>query len=133
MATAPDITTPDHIYSIPGDPRVENFRNDPPLVVMEWTDELRRPKSTRDDVDITGYTAEELRTHQEKYDAWMETLRGHLTAARYVVICGWNPNETITWDVRSISKFKGSMDQKVEYQGMFNVICDYYSFQAFFV
>jgi hypothetical protein len=117
MARAPDVTFPNDIRSVPGDPRVASFEQDPILVVMEWTDDLRGPISTRD-ASLYGYTAEEIQKHKIRYEAWYQELENHLAAGRYVIIRGWNPDNETTWDENSISRFKGPMNQVIEYQGM---------------
>ena|ERR1700677_1829608 len=117
MAACPDVTIPDDIRSTPGDDRVSRFNEDPLLVVVEWTDDLKGPQSTRVDADIGGYTQQEIEEHRTKYDAWMGIVYEHLAAGRLVVVRGWNPEATTIWDSHSISKFKGSMDQLIEYQG----------------
>jgi len=109
MAQAPDITFPDDIRSIPGDPRVASFEQDPILVVMEWTDDLRGPTSTGDS-SLYGYTAEEIQKHTKLYEAWYQELENHMAAGRYVIICGWEPDSKTTWDEDSISRFKGPMN-----------------------
>jgi hypothetical protein len=118
MSQAPDVTIPEQISAIPGDPRVNSFIKDPTLVIMEWTDELKGPESNSPDVDITGYSKEEEEAHQMKYNLWMAELERNLAAGRTVVVRGWHPNSKITWVADSIAKFKGSMDQKIEYQGI---------------
>jgi hypothetical protein len=117
MAAAPDVTTPDDICSSPGDPRVDSFHRDPTVVVMEWTEDVKGPQSLREDVDLTGYSPEEIRSHTIRYNAWMKDLQKHLSDGRYVVVRGWKPDATTTWDVNSISRFKGAMEQSVEFQG----------------
>jgi hypothetical protein len=116
MSRAPDITLPDDIRSEPNDPRVDSFHNDPVLVVMQWTDELKGPMSTGDE-DLVGYTPDAVETHNRLYKAWLDTLLGHISCGRYVAVRGWRPNATISWDVSSVSKFKGSTNQQIQYQG----------------
>jgi hypothetical protein len=117
MSQALDVTIPEHICAIPGDPRVDSFIKNPVLVRMEWTDELKGPRSNRPDVDLTGYNKEEEEAHKIKYSAWMDELQGHMAAGRNVVVGGWRPDLRTTWDIDSIAKYKGSTRQMIEYQG----------------
>jgi hypothetical protein len=122
MASAPDVTNPEDIRATPGDKRLESFNADPVVVVVHWTDDLQSPQSTRSDFEVTGFNQTEIDTHREKYEAWLQVIETHLAAGRIVVVRGWKPNATTTWDVASISKFKGSMSQLVEYQGTSGVV-----------
>jgi hypothetical protein len=116
MSRAPDITLPDDIRSEPTDPRVKSFHDDPVLIVMQWTDELRGPISTGDE-DLVGYTPEAIEAHNSRYKTWLDTLLGHIACGRYVAVRGWRPDATTSWDVPSVSKFKGSVTQQIQYQG----------------
>jgi hypothetical protein len=119
MADAPDISTPDTIRGKTDDPRVQNFIDDPVLVVVHWTDDLRAPTRTvpNRDYDLEGHLPSEIAEHQTKLDEFIATIDTNLAQGRYVVVRGWTPECTTTWDIRSIEKFKGSMNQLVEYQG----------------
>jgi len=116
MSRAPDITLPADIRSEPADPRVNSFHNDPVLIVMEWTDELKGPISTGDE-DLVGHAPEKIETHNRLYKAWLNDMQGHMSCGRSVAVRGWRPNTTTSWDVSSVSKLKGSTDQQIQYQG----------------
>jgi hypothetical protein len=119
MSEAPDVTDPDEILSSPGDPRVARFEKDPAVVVMEWTPDLRGPRPSSSDDDLLGHPGEAIAEHTAKYSEWLGEIQKHLGDARYVIVRGWLPDATTNWDVASIAKFKGAMDQKIQIQGMF--------------
>jgi hypothetical protein len=116
MAAAPDITIPDDIRSAPGDPRVQTFQTDPVLIVMDWPDELKGCPSDSD-ADLFGLTEKQKAVARDCYAAWINQVNMHLAAGRYVAVRGWEPDCKTYWDVSSIARFKGSMDQKIQYQG----------------
>jgi hypothetical protein len=58
--------------------------------------------------------------HVAKYSEWLDQLQRHLAAAQYVIVRNWFPNAQTNWDVGSIAKYKGCMDQVIQIQGMFN-------------
>ncbi|KIM72795.1 hypothetical protein PILCRDRAFT_93306 [Piloderma croceum F 1598] len=116
MSQAPDVTDPDQIRSSPGDARVDRFEKDPAVVVMEWTPDLRGPQPSSSDDDLLGYNSEAVVKHVAKYSEWLNQLQRHLAAARYVIVRNWIPNARTNWDVGSIGKFKGCMDQVVQVQ-----------------
>jgi hypothetical protein len=122
MSQAPDVTDPTCIHSIPNDPRVDRFKNDPAVVVMHWTPDLRGPQSCNADDDLLGHSKEAVAEHLHKYTAWLEKLQRHLAAARYVIVRGWFPDAETTWDVGSISRLKGDMNQHIEFQGIFTFL-----------
>jgi len=120
MSQAPDVTDPDQILGSTGDPRVDRFEKDPTVVVMEWTADLQGPQPSSSNDDLLGYTREAVAEHIGKYSKWLHELQMHLAAARYVIVRNWFPNAKANWDVGSIAKFKGSMEQKIQFQGMFH-------------
>jgi hypothetical protein len=122
MSQAPDVTDPTRILSIPEDPRVGRFDNDPAVVVMHWTPDLWGPQPSSVDDDLLGYSKEAVAEHLHKYTTWLNELQRHLAAARYVIVRHWCPNAETTWDVGSISRFKGDMNQHIEFQGMFTFL-----------
>jgi hypothetical protein len=121
MSKAPDVTDPDDIRGLPDDPQVDQFKNDPVLVVMHWTPDLKGPQSLNADDDLLGHPKEAVAEHYRKYTAWLDELNWHLSSGRYVVVRDWFPDAQTTWDIGSISKFKGDMHQKVQFQGMFDL------------
>jgi len=120
MSEAPDVTNPDEILCSPGNLWVNRFKNDPAMVVIEWTPHLRGPKPSSSDDDLLSHSREAIPEHTAKYSEWLSQSKKYLRAARYVIICGWLPNVKTNWDIVSIAKFKGAMDQKIQIQGTFN-------------
>ena len=64
------------------------------------------------------YTVVSVIIPMERLQAWLQVINTHLAAGRVVIVRGWRPSVTTTWDAASISKFKGSTHQLIEYQGM---------------
>jgi hypothetical protein len=128
MSKAPDVTDPNDIRSVPDDPRVARFEDDPVVVVMYWTPDLQGPKASNSVDDLLGYSKEAVAEHTEKYRKWIHELQTHLAAARYVIVRNWFSNSQTVWDPASISKIKGDMNQKIQYQGPSNLSLDRLSF-----
>jgi hypothetical protein len=122
MSQAPDVTDPDDIHSSPGDPRVDRFEADPCVAVMEWTPDLRGPRTSGSDDDLLGHSGEAVAEHNARYSEWLRQCRKHLGSARHIIVRGWLPNSTTNWDVASIAKFKGAMDQEIQIQGVYSFL-----------
>ena len=117
MSQAPDVTDPSHILSLPDDPRVHRFQEDPPIALMHWTPDLQGPQASSADDDLLGHSEEAVAQHMVRYSKWESELQAHLAASRWVIVRNWFPNGQTDWNVDSISKFKGSMTQKIQFQG----------------
>jgi hypothetical protein len=120
MSEAPDVTNPEEILYSPGNLWVDRFENDPAVVVMEWTPDLRGPTPLSSDDDLLSHSREAIAEHTAKYSEWLSRGQKHLRAAWYIIVRGWFPDAKTDWDVASIAKFKGAMDQKIQIQGIFN-------------
>lgn len=124
MAQSADVTDPDE----PKFPPDSNLVNDLIVTLLYDTTLLHHDPSSLDLLSPV-HNSTKARQAAEAHQQFMDRLRLYMVQGKYVLVRGWNPDLTVTWDTKSIQALKGSCNQQVEYQG--NHVRFYYIPAAF--